>query len=360
MRTAGLKRRPHYEEVLNAAHKDQASQRGILGVGLQNFASRAINSPLFQRVQNGIEEKMQGDQRRHVEEQGFQHDVQAMAVDQNVSAHDLRWVVQNLQRPPPVPAPPPQQSEARIDYVRMAAEMDALAQRRAVQAAHQQVAAQATQHMTVATPLTPAQLMIRDHTTAAAPTPAPAGGGQSLSAIARRTGQSVHEVATSGAAVPVPGLLSIADAPRTRPRARAASTPYGASSSLAVPLGGFSARAPAAAAAAAAPAPVAPTPQISASVQAIARQHMLEIAKRHMQTRTVTATQRAAITKQRRRGQTAVFPEETGQAMGKRKQPVPPRGPAALMDNAPNSNRSRTAPLGSSTPGTQYFRLDRP
>ena len=106
------------------------------------------------------------------------------------------------------------------------------------------------------------------------------------------------------------------------------------------------------------PPPVAPTPQIAASVQAIAKQHMLEIARRHMQTRTVTATQRAAITKQRRRGQTAVFPEETGQVMGKRRNPAPPRGPAALMDNAPNSNRSRTAPPGG-LPGTQYFRLDR-
>ena len=87
---------------------------------------------------------------------------------------------------------------------------------------------------------------------------------------------------------------------------------------------------------------------------------MLEIAKRHMQTRTVTASVRAAVAKQRRRGQTAVFPEETGQSMGKRRTPAPPRGPAALLDSAPNSNRSRTAPLGSSTPGTQYFRLDRP
>ena len=58
MSTRGLVRRPHYEEVLKAAHKDQASQQGILGVGLQNFATRAINSPLFQRVQMGIEEKM--------------------------------------------------------------------------------------------------------------------------------------------------------------------------------------------------------------------------------------------------------------------------------------------------------------
>ena len=359
MSTRGLKRRPHYEEVLNAAHKDQASQQGILGVGLQNFASRAINSPLFQRVQNGIEEKMQGDQRRHVEEQGFQHDVQAMAVDQNVSAHDLRWVVQNLQRPPPVPAPPPQQSEARIDYVRMAAEMDALAQRRAVQAAHQSVAAQATQHMTVATPMTPAQLMIRDHTTASAPAPTPTPAPSGISAVARRTGQSVHEVhsAQQAAAVPVPGLLSIASTrrtvarTRTRPAdvARPTNTPYGANSSLAVPMGGFAAvrpptapTAPAAPAAPTAPVANAPASNISASIRAIAQRHMLEIAKRHASTRTVTATQRAAIARTRGRGG-ASFPEGTIQSIGKRKQPA--RGNSLLAPGA--------------TPNTQYFRLDR-
>ena len=80
MTTTGLRRRPQYEEVLAAAHKDLSTQHGILGVGLQNFATRAINSPLFQRVQTGIEEKMQGDQRQLLAEQGFQHDVQAMAV----------------------------------------------------------------------------------------------------------------------------------------------------------------------------------------------------------------------------------------------------------------------------------------
>ena len=356
MSTRGLKRRPHYEEVLNAAHKDQASQQGILGVGLQNFATRAINSPLFQRVQMGIEEKMQGDQRRHVEEQGFQHDIQAMAVDQNVSAHDLRWVVQNLQRPPPVPTPPTQQLEARIDYMRLSAEMDALAQRRAVQAAHQQVAAQATQHMTVATPQTPAQLMIRDHQAAApTPTPAPATG---ISAVARRTGQSVHEVhsAQQAAAVPVPGLLSIASTPRavarrTRPAdvARPTNTPYGANSSLAVPMGGFAAvrpptapTAPTAPAAPAAPVANAPASNISASIRAIAQRHMLEIAKRHASTRTVTATQRAAIARTRGRGG-ASFPEGTIQSIGKRKQPA--RGNSLLAPGA--------------TPNTQYFRLDR-
>ena len=64
MNTVGLKRRPHYEAVLNAAHKDLSTQQGILGVGLQNFATRAINSPFFQRMQMGIEEKMHGDQRQ--------------------------------------------------------------------------------------------------------------------------------------------------------------------------------------------------------------------------------------------------------------------------------------------------------
>ena len=276
MSTVGLRRRPHYEEVLNAAHKDQATQHGILGVGLQNFATRAINSPLFQRVQTGIEEKMRHDQRQLLEEQGHQHDVQAMAVDQEVSQHDLNWVVQNLQRPTPAPVPPPQQpQEARIDYLRVAAEMDALAQRRAVTMAHQQVAAQATQHMTVATPQTPAQLMIRDHH-ASAPTLTQAAPMTGVSAVARRTGQSVHAVHAaqnaSGAAVPVPGLLSITDTPRasgqsrtrTSGQTRTRNTPYGANSSLAVPPGGFSARAaapaPTAPATTPAPTPVAPTP----------------------------------------------------------------------------------------------------
>ena len=205
------------------------------------------------------------------------------------------------------------------------------------------------------------------YTNSHTPTPTPTPPATTISAVARRTGQSVHAVhaAQGGAAVPVPGLLSITDTPRASGRTRTLgqtrtrNTPYGANSSLAVPPGGFSARA----ATAPAPTPTAPTPtptpQISASVQAIARKHMLKIAKRHASTRTTTSTQRAATAKQRRRGQTAVFPEETGQAMGKRKQQAPPRGSAILMDGAaPNSNRSRTAPLGG-TPGTQYFRLDR-
>ena len=52
---SGLQRRPHYEEVLNAAIKDQNSQHGVLSVPMQRFASQAINNPLFQRVQATLE-----------------------------------------------------------------------------------------------------------------------------------------------------------------------------------------------------------------------------------------------------------------------------------------------------------------
>ena len=227
MTTTGLRRRPQYEEVLAAAHKDLSTQHGILSVGLQNFATRAINSPLFQRVQTGVEERMQGDQRRLLEEQGFQHDVQAMAVDAGVSAHDMNWVVANIQRPTPVPVPQtPPQTEARVDYLRVAAEMDLLAQRRATQAAHQQVADQAALQMSTLAVVTPAQQLVRAHH-AAAPLPPPATPPpDTVSVQARSTGMSVRELVAA----------------RTRPRGtRTRSTPYGPSSSLAVPAGGFAA-----------------------------------------------------------------------------------------------------------------------
>ena len=319
--TSGLRRRPQYEEVLAAAIKDKASQHGVLGVGLQNFATRAINNPMFQRVQTGIEEQIKGDQRRLMEEQGFQHDVQAMAVDSGVSHHDLNWAVANIQRPAPAPAPaPPPQTEARVDYLRVAAEMDLLAQRRATQAAHAQVADQASRQMSTLAVATPAQQLVRVHH-AAPPLPPPDyPPPDTVSAQARSTGMSVHEIVA---------------AQNSRPRGtRPRSTPYGPSSSLAVPAGGFAASqartralpiqdatAPARAAGRAIPVTLPDTssaaawsifaqPQtarasarpladsqppvyapsqtaragvLSANVQAAARRHMLELARRHAQ-----------------------------------------------------------------------------
>jgi len=63
MSIAGLTRKPHYEEVLNAAIKDEKSQHGILSVPMQKFATNAINNPLFQRVQATLTENLDNQQK---------------------------------------------------------------------------------------------------------------------------------------------------------------------------------------------------------------------------------------------------------------------------------------------------------
>ena len=129
MSVTGLRRKPHFEEVLNAAVKDEASQHGILSVPMQRAASAAINPPLFQRVQATLTEKLELEQRQVLEQRGFENSVQRLSVDARVSHEDLKWLVENLQQPPPPPPMPPQPpSEARVDFERMAAEVDAMMQ----------------------------------------------------------------------------------------------------------------------------------------------------------------------------------------------------------------------------------------
>ena len=71
MSTQGLRRKPHYEEVLSAAIKDETSQHGILSVPMQRAASNAINNPLFQRIQMTLAEQMEVQQKTVMEQQGF-------------------------------------------------------------------------------------------------------------------------------------------------------------------------------------------------------------------------------------------------------------------------------------------------
>ena len=59
----GLVRRPHFEEVLNAAIKDQNSTHGIISVGMQRFATEAINNPLYQRVRATLEAELEGQEK---------------------------------------------------------------------------------------------------------------------------------------------------------------------------------------------------------------------------------------------------------------------------------------------------------
>jgi len=59
----GLVRRPHFEEVLNAAIKDQNSTHGIISVGMQRFATEAISNPLYQRVRATLEADLEGQEK---------------------------------------------------------------------------------------------------------------------------------------------------------------------------------------------------------------------------------------------------------------------------------------------------------
>ena len=114
----GLIRKPHYEEVLNAAIRNENSQHGLLAVGMQRFATEAINNPLFQRVRATMEEELEAEQKQVLEQKSFENNLTRIAVEARVSKDDLSWLVQNLQ-PPPGPPPPPSSAsaatEARID-----------------------------------------------------------------------------------------------------------------------------------------------------------------------------------------------------------------------------------------------------
>ena len=197
MSTAGLVRKPHFEEVLNAAIKDETSTHGILSVPMQRAAGNAINNPLFQRVQERLGEELADQQRTVIEQKNFENSMQRLSVEARVSHEDLKWLVENLQPPPPPPAPPPppSASDANIDYERMAAEVDALMQRRSVETSHQNLAAEVARELSAQSMATPAQQIIREHHyhTITQPIPVPATP-QTITHEVRHTGQSVHEI----------------------------------------------------------------------------------------------------------------------------------------------------------------------
>jgi hypothetical protein len=133
-----------------------------------------------------------------LEQRNFENNVQRLSVEARVSHEDLKWLVENLQRPPPAPPappPPPSASDANIDYERMAAEVDALMQRRSVETSHQNLAAEVERQLAAQSRATPAQQIIREHHyhTIMQPIPVPATP-QTISHEVRHTGHSVHEI----------------------------------------------------------------------------------------------------------------------------------------------------------------------
>ena len=103
MSTAGLVRKPHYEEVLNLAIKDANSQHGILSVPMQRFATETINNPLFQRIQATLSDSLESEQRCVLEQWNFENHLHNVSVEARVPRDDLQWLVENLQRSPANP-----------------------------------------------------------------------------------------------------------------------------------------------------------------------------------------------------------------------------------------------------------------
>ncbi len=193
----GLVRKPQYEEVLNLAIKDANSQHGVLSVPLQRFATEVVNSPLYQRIKETMTEQIENEQRHVIEQRNFENHLHSVSVDARIPRDDLQWIVENLQRPPPPPpVPPPTTSEARIDYERMAAEMDGVMQRRAVQTSHENLASEIARELAQQRVATPIQQIIHQHhsTTNINPQPPPnIPPPASLSEQSTQTGQSFHE-----------------------------------------------------------------------------------------------------------------------------------------------------------------------
>ena len=203
----GLVRRPHFEEVLNAAIKDQHSTHGIISVGMQRFATEAINNPLYQRVRETLEAELEGQEKKLIETKVYDQNLQRASMQAKVPHADYKWATENL-NPPPPPAPPKPPDDSKIDYTRFAAEVDAVMQKRAVETSHQALAAEVARELGKQSVATPAQQLIHEHhhhhfINQPIQRVAPTG----IVADAKRTGKSVHqkflEHASSSTDIPI-------------------------------------------------------------------------------------------------------------------------------------------------------------
>ena len=130
MSIAGLRKESTFEEVLALATRDEQRQPGDISIGLQNGATRIINSPDFQRVQDTLTEDLETQQRHHLERQTFTNNIQNLALEARVNRNDLQYIVQNLQQPPAPPPPPPPSTNFAADRERLAAELNGVAMQR--------------------------------------------------------------------------------------------------------------------------------------------------------------------------------------------------------------------------------------
>ena len=105
---------------------------------------------------------MEAQEKKVIEAKVFDENLTRAAMGAKIPKADYKWATENL-NPPPPPTPPPPPSEAKIDYERVAAEMDAVMQRLATETSHQALAAEVARELAKQSVATPAQQIIREH-----------------------------------------------------------------------------------------------------------------------------------------------------------------------------------------------------
>ena len=169
MSTRGLREKGHFEQVLAAAIKDETHIEGIINPYLANAATRIINSVDFQRVKDRMQDNLQEQEIKHIEQKRFEHNVTNLAVDARVNRADLDYIINNLQQPPPPPAPPPPPTDAAADRARIIAELDGLAMERERQSRAEMVAQRNAMELAAQRVATPAQQIVREFHSVAQP-----------------------------------------------------------------------------------------------------------------------------------------------------------------------------------------------
>ena len=161
MSTAGLRKVGNYEQALAQATKDESRTEGIISVGLQNYATQAINNPEFQRVKDRLEENLADQQKALLEHQSFKNNLTNLSVEARVNRSDLDYIVSNLQQPQPPPTPSQQPPDSGADRQRLIAELDGLAQKRTKQMMDELVADRNARDLAAQKVATPAQQIVQ-------------------------------------------------------------------------------------------------------------------------------------------------------------------------------------------------------
>ena len=157
---SGLRKISTFEEMLQAALKQEKGIAGIIAPELQRSATRIINSPEFQRVKDRLEDDLVSQEKLHMERRNFENNVTNLSVEAKINRSDLQHIISNLQQPPAPPAPPPVSTHAAADRERLLAELDGMAMEREQRMRQEFIASQNAQNLAAQRSVTPAQQII--------------------------------------------------------------------------------------------------------------------------------------------------------------------------------------------------------